>query len=218
MFPLADEVTVAFDFSIKGPGIAIAQKGKKTLLLSPTEHIKTNITLESKNFILSMLPNNNVRNHKIKVIEDYFPRLVHNAEFVFNIVKQLLKTYEYKKITFAIEGYSFSASGRTHDIAECTGIFKYLIKKEYDEEFVLIPPTSIKKFTTDKGNCGKDVMVDKICSDNAELKKLFEVMVQKMSLQKRKTKKKSKKNQLYESPINDLVDAYALLLMIQTNK
>jgi len=58
----------------------------------------------------------------------------------------------------AIEGYSFGSKGsRLFQIAENTGVLKYKI---YHEGYPLeiIPPTTIKKFATGKGNASKEQM------------------------------------------------------------
>jgi len=57
----------------------------------------------------------------------------------------------------AIEGYSMGSKGKVFHIAENTGVLKYKI---YNEGIPLeiVPPTTVKKFATDKGNADKEQM------------------------------------------------------------
>ena len=59
----------------------------------------------------------------------------------------------------AIENYAFNATGRVFNIAENTGVLKYkLFGKGIPLE--TIPPSTVKKLATGKGNSGKDLMYD----------------------------------------------------------
>lgn len=208
-----DEILVAIDFSIKSPGIAIYQNNNKTFLISPSEHVKTNYTFESKNYVVSFIPNNFIKKNKINVKKDYFKRLKHNAEFTFNVLNSVLSTLKYNKIHFYIEGFSYGGSGKTHDIAECTGIFKYLILKHYNCFCEDVPPTVIKKFGTGHGNAPKDDVVSAFIDDknNKEIIAIFRKIIKKMNTG-------SKKDIIYKSPFNDIVDALFLLHYIQKDK
>lgn len=88
-----------------------------------------------------------------------------------------------------IEGYSFgSSAGRAFDIAENCGLLKhYLWKDGY--KFSTIPPTTLKKYATGKGNSDKDVMHDAFKTERFDLQEL---------LGQKKT------------PTSDLVDAFFL--------
>lgn len=59
-----------------------------------------------------------------------------------------------------IEGYSFNSFGKVFDIAELSGIIKYEFWKNAIH-FVEIPPNTLKKFVTGKGNSDKNVMMQK---------------------------------------------------------
>jgi Holliday junction resolvasome RuvABC endonuclease subunit len=55
-----------------------------------------------------------------------------------------------------IEGYSFGSIGRAvYDIAELGGVTRYLFH-ERGLRYVEVPPATLKKFATGKGNAGKD--------------------------------------------------------------
>lgn len=76
----------------------------------------------------------------------------------------LLKTlpdvlYPESEITVGIEGYSMGSMGRYFDIAEHTGMFKYMLSNAgytYKE----IAPTSLKKFAADSGRADKVQMLE----------------------------------------------------------
>lgn len=59
-----------------------------------------------------------------------------------------------------LEGYSFgSRAGMLFNIAELTGLLKHkMFKARID--FELVPPTTVKKFATGKGNARKEVMYE----------------------------------------------------------
>jgi hypothetical protein len=105
-----------------------------------------------------------------------------------------------KEMKFSIEGFSYNAMGMNYDIGEFAGIIKYFIEETYKTSVMVIPPTTIKKFAY-KGNATKEEMVDAAMQSD-DIRKAFE------SMKEYYVKKKSEKNPLYESPFNDLVDAY----------
>lgn len=58
-----------------------------------------------------------------------------------------------------LEGYSYGSKGRAvFDIGELGGVVRHeLYTSGY--RFVVVPPSTLKKFATGKGNIGKDAMV-----------------------------------------------------------
>lgn len=75
-----------------------------------------------------------------------------------NISKWIIDILEYYGINKVfIEDYSFASTGRVFNIAENTGILKYLLWNN-GISFMTIPPTVIKKMATGKGNANKDLM------------------------------------------------------------
>lgn len=59
-----------------------------------------------------------------------------------------------------IEGYSFNSFGKVFDIAELSGIIKYELWKN-KIHFIEVPPNTLKKFVTGKGNSDKNIMMQK---------------------------------------------------------
>lgn len=59
-----------------------------------------------------------------------------------------------------IEGYSFNSFGKVFDIAELSGIIKFELFKS-SIKFVEVPPNTLKKFVTGKGNSDKNIMMQK---------------------------------------------------------
>lgn len=91
-----------------------------------------------------------------------------------------------------IEGYSFgSSSGRAFDIAENGGLLKHKLWTQ-DIKFNIIPPTTLKKFVTGKGNAKKEQMIEEFT------RRHFDISVV-LSLKNANSK-----------PIDDLVDAFFL--------
>ena len=56
-----------------------------------------------------------------------------------------------------MEDYAFAATGRVFHIAENTGVLKYKIYNS-GVPLEVVPPTTVKKFATGKGNSDKDQM------------------------------------------------------------
>lgn len=59
----------------------------------------------------------------------------------------------------AIEGYAHGARGNNFDIGELGGVIRLLLLK-CEIPFVIISPSSLKKFATGKGNADKDTMLE----------------------------------------------------------
>ncbi len=95
-----------------------------------------------------------------------------------------------------IEDYALGAKGRTFEIAENTGILKYML--EYVKyRYSVVSPTAVKKFATQKGNSDKSKMYEAWMSDtNFDIWKEFTPGRKNLS-----------------SPVTDIVDSYFLLKM-----
>ena len=91
----------------------------------------------------------------------------------------------------ALEGYSFGSKGKVFHIAENTGVLKYKIHNT-GVPLEVIPPTTIKKFATGKGNADKIMMHRYFKSDTGiELKE--EIIPDKGTV---------------DNPVSDIVDSY----------
>lgn len=92
----------------------------------------------------------------------------------------------------ALEDYSMGSKGKVFHIAENTGMLKhYLWRQNY--EYILVPPTVLKKNATGKGNAKKEQMYEFFLSQTAV--DLSKIMGQTGKL---------------DSPVTDIVDAYYL--------
>lgn len=103
------------------------------------------------------------------------------------------------RCTIYIEDYALGAKGRTFEIAENTGILKYLLE-HVRYRYSLISPTVVKKFATGKGNSDKSKMYEAWTKDT-------EFDLWKEFTPGRKT---------LSSPVTDIVDAYFLVKMAVT--
>lgn len=97
-----------------------------------------------------------------------------------------------------IEDYSMGSKGKVFHIAENTEVLQYnlfLMKKKYEK----IPPTSLKKWATGKGNADKEKMYERFLEiEGIDLKAMLGL-----------TKA--------DSPLSDIVDAYFLTKYIYEN-
>jgi len=65
---------------------------------------------------------------------------------------------EYKVKAVAIEGYSYMSRWRAHDLGEVGGIIRLgLYRRKID--FEVVPPPTLKKFVSGKGNANKEFVV-----------------------------------------------------------
>ena len=58
----------------------------------------------------------------------------------------------------AVEGYSFGSQNAREAMGEWGGLLRWLLWKD-GYRFIVVPPTTLKKFTTGKGNAKKDMMI-----------------------------------------------------------
>lgn len=79
-----------------------------------------------------------------------------------NLVKPILEKYQVTKIV--IEGYAYAGKGRVFDIAEFTGVLKYLINNHlgFEIKMAIVPPQTLKKYIAENGGAKKEAMSYKI--------------------------------------------------------
>jgi crossover junction endodeoxyribonuclease RuvC len=74
----------------------------------------------------------------------------------------LKKLEQRGKIHVFIEGYAFGAKGRgVFNLAELGGVLRTMIAERFSGYWE-IPPTSLKKFVTGKGNSNKTIMLERV--------------------------------------------------------
>lgn len=64
---------------------------------------------------------------------------------------------EWKPDFAAMEGYSYGSTGRLFELGECGGTLKLCMYK-HQLPFIIVPPTTLKKFVTGNGGSNKDAM------------------------------------------------------------
>lgn len=96
--------------------------------------------------------------------------------------------------TVILEGYALGAKGLIFNIAEATGILKFLLTLS-GISVIIVPPTLNKKLFSGKGNANKELMIDtfnKMNNVNIALKFGLD-------------------ESFSGSPISDIVDSYSLI-------
>jgi hypothetical protein len=91
----------------------------------------------------------------------------------------------------AIEGYSMGSKGKVFHIAENTGVLKYKIYNS-GVPLEVVPPTTVKKWATGKGNADKEQMHQAFMKDTG------------IDLRWKITPDKTK----IGNPVSDIVDSY----------
>lgn len=122
-------------------------------------------------------------------------RFDHVSDWALDKIAQYYKPNE---TGLYMEGYSYGSSvGMVFNIAENAGLLKYKIYEKWGVSPELLAPTSIKKFFTGIGNCGKDGMVFALQKNEG-----VNIMTHlKMTGSK------------IASPAHDIVDSYAVAKM-----
>jgi Holliday junction resolvasome RuvABC endonuclease subunit len=89
------------------------------------------------------------------------------SEWAMDIIRQ------HNPRRIVIEGYSFGSKGQVFNLGENTGLLKYKLFKE-KLSFVIIPPTTIKKFAVGKGNANKDLIEERFLQEsNIDVRKIL---------------------------------------------
>lgn len=121
-------------------------------------------------------------------------------------VCSVLKLHNVSKV--GIEDYSYSSKGLVFNIAEMTGVVKYeLFKRKIP--ILPIAISDIKKSFSGKGNSGKDKMYASFVSKTGV--KLSDVINYGVAGLNASTSKKLLETPYDVKPIDDLVDAFAVL-------
>jgi hypothetical protein len=123
--------------------------------------------------------------------EDQMDRFLNIGKWAFELVKSC--------DSVLIEDYSMGSKGKVFHIAENTALLKYFMHMG-DVSWSALPPTSLKKFATGKGNADKNKMYEQFQQEtNFDLKGLF-----------------GYKGKNVCSPISDIVDSYYLAKYLST--
>ena len=148
------------DYSLNGSGITTCE-GEFCF-----ENCKSYYITKTKKYNIDILEHNIYGTLAPEKFEHDFERWNYNADWAWNIVKHC---------DFVVmEGYSFgSKSSMTSQIAENAAIIKNKLYKS-NIEYIIVPPTKIKKFATGKGNANKELMNGAFEYEfNIKLKSLF---------------------------------------------
>lgn len=121
-------------------------------------------------------------------------------------VCSICKLHDVKKV--GLEDYSFNSKGKVFNIAEMTGI----VKLELYKRKIPVTPISItliKKNFSGKGNAGKDLMYDSFVKQTGVNLPSMLGIEKHLTTEKQLTKFKTTPFEL--KPIDDIVDAFAIL-------
>lgn len=80
--------------------------------------------------------------------------------YIRDFVTEVIDDEGYPDV-IVIEGYAYGAQSRSHAIGELGGVIK-LALYEMGLSCVVVPPTTLKKYTTGKGNAQKSLMLKKV--------------------------------------------------------
>ena len=175
-------IVAGIDYSLSCPALCVYDSSKGKL-----NYQNSNFYFRSNLARFELFKEGNIHgeNHKpYKCDMDRYDDIATWALDILTSVHRVDKVY--------LEGYSYGSTGRVFHIAENTGVLKYNL---WDAEIPveIIPPTTIKKFATGKGNANKQKMYESFVEENPSV-----------DLRSSLTPRSSN----VISPVSDIVDAY----------
>lgn len=178
---------VGIDFSISSPCVCFWNSGQ--------EHLFENCEfffLHSRNLIEKISFPSNISFAFSSPATNNTIRFSTNAGLLAAEIQKRLD--KFRKYVIILEGYSMGAKGRTFDIGEATGIFKYYLS-QYKLYPKIVAPTAVKKLSVGKGNANKWQMFDRFIEINNSLAN--ENWIQSLKTEKH-----------LQPPLPDLVDSF----------
>jgi len=172
-------IIAGIDYSIRTPSICVfAGKENETFTFKRCRFYFLTDTKKYANFFLKNIQGEraqdwNTDEERYKSIADWAIDKLHGCEQI------------------ALEGYSFGSKGKVFHIAENTGILKYKIHN-MGVPLEVIPPTTVKKFATRKGNADKTMMHNSFKEDTG------------IDLKTTITPDKG----MVDNPVSDIVDSF----------
>lgn len=163
-------------------------------MTSPSCCIDTGYTLFENNFFYVVSEKNPTTIPKNITIEH--PRAYHNnAERFDNLASDMVAFLRFHQVDVVfLEGYAMGARGQVFNIGENTGVLKHHLHINRIP-FVIVPPTTLKKFATGNGRATKEMMCKALYDVDESANNLDMIMFGKRK---------------YDSPISDIVDSYWL--------
>jgi hypothetical protein len=138
---------VGIDYSITSPSVSI---------LDSDSNVTTSHFLSSKK---KLIGNHSTNNPLFQLVGHEYPDWQNDEQRHLLLSDWALSLLPDDSVQIWIEGYSFGSTGsRLFQIAENTGCLKQNLHS-HNYAFNTVPPTSIKKFATDKGNANKALMI-----------------------------------------------------------
>lgn len=84
-------------------------------------------------------------------------------EYIVDVLSEYLSPYSSAiNVHVFLEDYAFSSKGMVFKLGELGGIIKYIIRNKLKLPIYRVAPTTLKKFTTGKGNANKEQMMNSI--------------------------------------------------------
>ena len=185
------------DYSLTSPSVAVYTGKSFYPNLIPFNEVKFLVVSDKKqkecNFPnITIIPHTNKDSFRYEI-----ERFMENATLCVNFINFHKSNKIISKVL--IEDYAMRAKGRVFAIGENTAILKYNLFQA-NLPYNTIPPTTIKKFATSKGNANKELMYNQFVNDT-KITNLHSSILGDNKL---------------DSPVTDIVDSYYILNYICT--
>lgn len=169
---------IGIDYSLTSPAICILPDDPEASFEQAQIHFLTGVKKAAK------VRTKNLIGYDFPAYTSFQDRIGKISQWAISVIREANPKLIY------LEGYSYSSVGNSFDIAENTGLLKHKLHL-MNIEVMLVPPTSLKKFATTKGNATKPAMAAAFWEqNNVDIKKELGLTS--------------------ENPSSDIVDAYFL--------
>jgi len=143
-------IIAGIDYSLNGPAICVTD----STVPFDFKHCNFYFLSDTKKYSKTFLTN--IHGENFKEYNEDSERYDSISDWVMGIVAGIDQV--------CLEGYAYTAQGRVFNIAENTGILKYKLWQSRIPVEV-VPPTTIKKSATGKGNSDKSKMYEQFMED-----------------------------------------------------
>jgi hypothetical protein len=184
-FVYADQVIAGIDYSLRCPALCIIPPYREPSTIVPFAFCEFYFLTDTKSVAIDKGNIHGTLMGSWKTPEERYETI---ADWTIGVLRK------HKCMSIGLEDYAFRASNQSAltQLAESTGLLKYFLH-ENAMSYTRYSISSIKKFSTSKGNATKDLMYDAWLKDNSV--DLNEAFGRKPDASPR-------------SPVSDMVDAY----------
>lgn len=199
------DYVVSIDCSINSPAVCVYDMENDFYhLYSYTDKIPKNSVIKFTKENCSIFIERKIKE------EDYTDDFTNTT----NKILKFIGRHTTKEFVIVLEGYSYGSKGRSiFDIAELGGILKYRLKETFkNAHLFIVTPSEWKKEVVKHGNADKEKIANYLIENDNTWSSVLDHFLE-LALDEKFGKKRDPsklKDKIYESPVNDVTDAYCI--------